>query len=107
MESRGNSSVPMARSPHLSQFDNASAGMQMVRQMGESYLSPLLRYVSARSRWEIDLLCLLLTAGLGIIHYLLGPAVPLSLAYAIPVVIAAWFSGAVSGAIFSILCVGI
>ena len=107
MESRGNASAPMARSPHMSQFDNAPIGMQLVRQVGESYFSPLVRFVSGRSRWEIDLLCLLITGALGIIHYLLGPTVPLSLAYAIPVVIAAWFSGAVSGAIFSVLCVAI
>jgi signal transduction histidine kinase len=79
--------------------------MQLVEQVGESYLSPLVEYAGSRSRWEIDILCLLLTAALGVIHYLLGPTVSLSLAYAIPVVIAAWFSGATSGIFFSILTV--
>jgi hypothetical protein len=81
--------------------------MQLVGRVGESYLSPLVEFAGSRSRWEVDILCLVLTAALGIIHYLLGPTVSLSLAYAIPVVIAAWFSGAASGAIFSILCVGV
>jgi len=77
--------------------------MQLPRHMGESYLSPLVRFAGGRSRWEIELFCLLLTLTIGIIHYLLGPTVSLSLVYAIPVVIAAWFSGAMSGIIFSIL----
>ena len=81
--------------------------MQLGWQGDEGYLSPLVRFADGRSHWEVNLLCLLLTVALGIIHYLLGPTVPLSLAYAIPVVIAAWFSGATSGAIFSVLCVAI
>lgn len=76
---------------------------QLVRQVGESYLSPIARFVSGRSRWEVELFCICLTLAIGFLQFLLGAAIPLSLIYAIPVIIAAWFAGAKSGIIISVL----
>jgi signal transduction histidine kinase len=61
----------------------------------ERILSPLAEWMARRSRWEVGMFMLLLVMAIGLLDYVTGIEVSLSVVYAIPVSITAWYVGAV------------
>jgi signal transduction histidine kinase len=68
-------------------------------------LTTLADKVRSRPKWEINVFCFLLTLLIGLVDYLLGWEITLSVAYAVPISIAAWFIGAGSAFVLSVLSI--
>jgi signal transduction histidine kinase len=63
------------------------------------------RWVGGHSKGEIGLACLIVALLIGYLDYLSGSEITLSVIYAVPIAVAAWFVGAWAGVALSLLSV--
>ncbi len=68
-------------------------------------LGPLSRRVASQSGLQIQIACLLVTLVIGFADYLAGRDVTLAFIYAVPISVAAWFVGRLSGFLLAVLSV--
>ena len=67
--------------------------MRPIQFLSTEILSPMARRVAALPHWQVFLACTALTLAVGYIDFLGGAQVTISMLYAVPVSLAAWFVG--------------
>ena len=80
------------------------SGTQLLRNFGRG-ANTLVRAIARRPKWEIEAACLVMCPLIAAADYYSGQEISLSVVYAVPVVVAAWFVGLSSGLVFSFLSV--